>query len=73
MTLMQPVASRWRFRGVLSPVRHSLDQIAGSRVGWFVVGAGRNGMEFSTLLIICLVVIAMTAPAAYVLGRRSGR
>jgi putative oxidoreductase len=41
-----------------------------ARAGWFVVGAGRNGMEFSMLLIICLGVIAMTAPAAYVIGRR---
>jgi putative oxidoreductase len=30
------------------------------RVGWFVVGAGRNGMEYSVLLILCLVVIALT-------------
>jgi putative oxidoreductase len=34
------------------------------RVGWFTVGAGRNGMEFSVLLMLCLIVIAMT--------RRSG-
>jgi len=27
--------------------------------GWFVVGGGRNGMEFSVLLIICLAVTAM--------------
>ena len=40
------------------------------RVGWFVVGAGRNGTEFSALLILCLAVIAMTWRAAYVLGRR---
>jgi putative oxidoreductase len=26
--------------------------------GWFVVGAGRNGMEYSVLLIVCLVSIA---------------
>lgn len=26
--------------------------------GWFVVGGGRNGMEYSVLLILCLVVIA---------------
>jgi putative oxidoreductase len=38
--------------------------------GWFVVGAGRNGMEFSVLLLVCLGVIAMCAPAGYVLGRR---
>ena len=30
--------------------------------GWFVVGAGRNGMEFSVLLIVCLVVVALTHP-----------
>jgi putative oxidoreductase len=41
-----------------------------ARVGWFVVGAGRNGMEFSVLLIVNLVVIAMSARRAYVLGRR---
>jgi putative oxidoreductase len=34
------------------------------RAGWFVVGAGRNGMEFSVLLILCLIVIAMTRDAA---------
>ena len=28
------------------------------REGWFVVGGGRNGMEYSVLLILCLVVIA---------------
>lgn len=30
------------------------------RVGWFTVGAGRNGMEFSVLLLLCLLVIALT-------------
>jgi putative oxidoreductase len=29
--------------------------------GWFVVGAGRNGAEFSALLILCFVVVVMTA------------
>ena len=33
------------------------------RVGWFVVGAGRNGTEFSALLILCFVVIAITSSA----------
>ncbi len=33
------------------------------RVGWFVVGAGRNGAEFSVFLLLCLAVIAMTAQA----------
>jgi putative oxidoreductase len=27
--------------------------------GWFVVGGGRNGMEYSVLLIIALIVTAM--------------
>lgn len=27
--------------------------------GWFVVGMGRNGMEYSVLLIACLVAILM--------------
>ena len=40
------------------------------RAGWFVVGAGRNGMEFSVLMLLCFLVIALTVPAAYVLGRR---
>ncbi len=35
------------------------------RVGWFVVGAGRNGVEFSVLLILCLIVIAMTRDNAH--------
>lgn len=34
------------------------------KVGWFVVGAGRNGAEFSVLLILCLIVIALTRDAA---------
>jgi len=25
--------------------------------GWFVVGAGRNGMEYSVLLIVCFVSV----------------
>jgi putative oxidoreductase len=32
--------------------------------GWFVVGAGRNGMEYSVLLIVCLACIAWNAPGA---------
>ena len=32
-----------------------------ARDGWFVVGGGRNGMEYSVLLILCLVVIALDA------------
>jgi putative oxidoreductase len=26
--------------------------------GWFVVGLGRNGMEYSVLIIVCLLAIA---------------
>ncbi|MBX7221156.1 MAG: DoxX family protein [Blastocatellia bacterium] len=28
--------------------------------GWFVVGAGRNGMEYSILLIGCLITLILT-------------
>ena len=40
-----------------------------ARAGWFVVGAGRNGAEFSALLILCFLVIILSAPAGYALGR----
>jgi putative oxidoreductase len=29
--------------------------------GWFVVGAGRNGMEYSVLLIICFISSAIAS------------
>lgn len=32
-----------------------------AREGWFVVGGGRNGMEFSALLIGCFLAIAWAA------------
>jgi putative oxidoreductase len=32
------------------------------REGWFVVGAGRNGVEFSVLLLVCLVVLFWSHP-----------
>ncbi len=36
-----------------------------AREGWFVVGAGRNGMEYSFLLITVLIAVAYAAtPAA---------
>ncbi len=28
--------------------------------GWFVVGAGRNGMEYSALLIVCFLLVGWT-------------
>ena len=40
------------------------------RVGWFVVGAGRNGSEYSVLLILCLIVVVLADEAAYRLGGR---
>lgn len=30
------------------------------KAGWFVVGPGRNGMEFSVLLIACLTALALS-------------
>jgi putative oxidoreductase len=33
------------------------------REGWFVVGAGRNGFEYSVLLIVCFIAVALEAPA----------
>lgn len=38
-----------------------------SKDGWFAVGAGRNGMEYSVLIISCLLAIAY---AGYARGRR---
>lgn len=38
--------------------------------GWFVVGAGRNGAEFSVLLIICLAAAALSTPDSTNLKRR---
>lgn len=32
------------------------------RVGWFVVGLGRNGSELSVLLIVCLIALIVGAP-----------
>lgn len=34
-----------------------------AREGWFVVGGGRNGVEYSVLLIAVLLVQAWVAPA----------
>ena len=32
-----------------------------AKAGWFVVGLGRNGMEFSVLLIACLLAVGLQA------------
>jgi putative oxidoreductase len=34
-----------------------------ARNGWFVVGGGRNGVEFSVLLIVCLVAVLVDTGA----------
>jgi putative oxidoreductase len=36
--------------------------------GWFVVGLGRNGMEYSVLLIVCLLLVAYTGRKSAVAG-----
>ena len=34
---------------------------AGWGEGWFVVGGGRNGVEYSVLLLVCLVALVFDA------------
>ena len=41
-----------------------------ARAGWFVVGAGRNGAEFSAFLIVCLAAVALSTPVSTNLQRR---
>jgi len=49
-----------------------------AREGWFVVGAGRNGAEYSVLLIVCLLAVGLqhwrpaAARAPDTLSRRPG-
>jgi putative oxidoreductase len=38
------------------------------REGWFVVGAGRNGVEYSVLIVACLLVVALTDSVSYKAG-----
>lgn len=33
--------------------------------GWFVVGLGRNGMEYSVLLILCFIIVGYNAKKEY--------
>ena len=35
------------------------------RAGWFVVGLGRNGMEYSALILAVLAAVALADPIAY--------
>jgi putative oxidoreductase len=41
------------------------------RAGWFVVGAGRNGAEYSVLILACLAATALADPIAHRLDRRA--
>ncbi len=41
-----------------------------AREGWFVVGGGRNGMEYGALLIACLLAIAWAAGGERTPGRQ---
>jgi putative oxidoreductase len=36
-----------------------------AREGWFVVGAGRNGAEYSALIVACLTAVALTDAIAW--------
>jgi putative oxidoreductase len=36
-----------------------------AREGWFVVGAGRNGVEYSALILVCLLVVVLTDSLAH--------
>jgi putative oxidoreductase len=36
-----------------------------AKAGWFVVGAGRNGAEYSVLILACLACVALTEPLAH--------
>jgi putative oxidoreductase len=58
-----PLYAAGRFVPALSAVYASI-YVAGiamvhSREGWFVVGAGRNGAEYSVLLIVCLLCVGL--------------
>ena len=41
-----------------------------AKFGWFVVGAGQGGAEYSVLLIAALLGVALADPASYRLLRR---
>ena len=43
-----------------------------AREGWFVVGGGRNGVEYSVLLIACLAALTWDAWARAARKGRSG-
>jgi putative oxidoreductase len=42
------------------------------KAGWFVVGAGQNGAEYSVLILASLLAAALTDSMAYRVGRGRG-
>jgi len=42
------------------------------RAGWFVVGHGRNGAEYSVVIIACLVAVALADSASFKLAPKQG-
>lgn len=58
-----PVLALGRFVPALSVVYSSIYAVGIAMVhapaGWFVVGKGRNGAEFSVLLIVCLLCVGL--------------
>jgi putative oxidoreductase len=58
-----PVFAFGRFVPALSVVYSSIYTVGIAMVhapaGWFVVGKGRNGAEFSVLLIVCLLCVGL--------------
>lgn len=38
--------------------------------GWYVIGPGQGGVELNVLLIAALLVLILTGPGAWALGRR---
>ena len=43
---------------LLAPIYVAGIILVHAKEGWFVVGAGRNGMEYSVLLVVVLLVLA---------------
>jgi putative oxidoreductase len=58
-----PVFALGRFVPALSIVYSSIYAVGIAMVhapaGWFVVGKGRNGAEYSVLLIVCLLCVGV--------------
>jgi putative oxidoreductase len=44
---------------ILAPIYLAGIVMVHAPAGWFVVGAGRNGAEYSVLLIVCLICVGL--------------